>query len=181
MHSNHAPFEHLTKPRYSWHDVIRNLKYDSLHIEHPLNDNLRRIIMKKQIICLACTVIALMGTPLYVYASDEGALIGGLTGGIICSNVGQGVGRSVAIGYCASIGAVLGDRMSNRQFGQYGIGQPTYYYPYSYSYSYQQPSYSMYGMDVEAAKARGKADRMREEQRRAIDRAYWCGYHGTCE
>ncbi|MGB2580323.1 MAG: glycine zipper 2TM domain-containing protein [Minisyncoccia bacterium] len=138
--------------------------------------------MKKQIICLACTVIALIGTPSSVYASDEGALLGGLTGGIICSNVGQGTGRSVAIAYCASIGAVLGDRMSNRQLGLYNTGQPTYYYsPYSYSYSYQQSPYSVYGMDVEAAKARGEADRRREEQRRAVDRAYWCGYHGTCE
>lgn len=170
----------LTKPRHSWHDVIRNLKYDSLQIEHPLNLNLRRIIMKKQIFCLTC-IIALIGIPSSVHASDEGALLGGLTGGIICSNVGQGTGRSAAIAYCASIGAVLGERMSNRQLGMYSIGQPTYYYPYSYSSYYQQPSYSVYGMDVEAAKARGKADRMREEQRRAIDSAYWCGYNGTCE
>jgi len=158
------------------------LKNDSLHIEHPLNDNLRRIIMKKQIFCLTC-IIALIGIPSSVHASDEGALLGGLTGGIICSNVGQGTGRSAAIAYCATIGAVLGDRMSNRHLGMYGTGQPAYYSPYSYSssYSYQQPSYSVYGMDVESAMARGKADRMREEQRRAIDRAYWCGYNGTCE
>lgn len=136
--------------------------------------------MKKLIFCLTC-IIALIGIPSSVHASDEGALLGGLTGGIICSNVGQGTGRSAAIAYCASIGAVLGDRMSNRQFEPYSIGQPAYYYPYNYSYSYQAPSYSMYGMDVEAARERGKADRMREEQRRAVNRAYWCGYNGTCE
>lgn len=130
--------------------------------------------MKKIFVALCCAGLLFVNST--VRADDGGALLGGLVGGVLCSNFGQGNGRAAAIGTCAAIGAITGDRMSR---------QPApYYYPSS-STATQRPPYSAersYGYDseIEAAHASGRADREREQKQRAIQDAYRCGRDGTC-
>lgn len=131
--------------------------------------------MKKIFATLCC--VLLLFTTNAVRADNGGAFLGGLVGGVLCSGIGQGNGRAAAMGTCAVIGAITGDRMSS---------QPDpYYYPYSSPtyYAPQQPPYSAersygYNSEIEASYAQGRADYERAARQQAIQDAYNRGRQG---
>jgi len=101
-----------------------------------------------------------------------GALIGGLTGGLLGNTIGKGSGKTAATLGGAILGTIVGSELAG---GNRGYEQP------------QQRTIVTVGQcshisneGVRASCERGVAERDRELQRQAEQRAYQCGRYGRC-
>ena len=99
-----------------------------------------------------------------------GALVGGLTGGLLGNTIGKGSGRTAAILGGAVLGTILGAELVGGTHGQpqqrtvVTVGQCNH-------------------ISNEGARSsceRGVAEKDRDSQRQAEQRAYQCGRYGRC-
>ena len=126
----------------------------------------------KKLLIVAVSAIALSGC--LATNQQGGTLIGAATGGLLGSQVGSGTGKLVATGL-----GVLAGAMTGNVIGQH-IDQPaTIVYREAAPQSNNQCSY-IKNDGIRSSCERGLADRHREIQRQAEQRAYQCSRWRKC-
>ena len=103
---------------------------------------------------------------------QKGAVIGGATGGILGNQIGGGSGKVIATGVGVLLGAITGAAV-----GQNMDKLPTVVYQNGVA---PGPCSNIENSGVRSSCQRGLADRKREEQRRAEQRAYHCSRYEKC-
>ena len=126
----------------------------------------------KKLLIVAVSAIVLSGC--ITTNQQGGTLIGAATGGLLGSQVGSGTGKLVATGLGVLIGAMAGQTV-----GQHMDRPPTIVYRKSAPQSNNQCS-DIENDGVRSSCERGLADRRREVQKQAEQRAYQCSRYGKC-
>ena len=126
----------------------------------------------KKLLVVAVSAIVLSGC--ITTNQQGGTLIGAATGGLLGSQIGSGTGKLVATGLGVLIGAMAGQTV-----GQHMDRPPTIVYRKSAPQSNNQCS-DIENDGVRSSCERGLADRRREVQKQAEQRAYQCSRYGKC-
>ena len=126
----------------------------------------------KKLLVVAVSAIVLSGC--VITNQQGGTLVGAATGGLLGSQVGSGTGKLVATGLGVLIGAMTGQGV-----GQHMDRPPTIVYRESAPQSNNQCS-DIENDGVRSSCERGLADRRREVQKQAEQRAYQCSRYGKC-
>ena len=126
----------------------------------------------KKLLVVAVSAIVLSGC--VITNQQGGTLVGAATGGLLGSQVGSGTGKLVATGL-----GVLAGAMAGQTVGQHMDRPPTIVYRKSAPQSNNQCS-DIENDGVRSSCERGLADRRREVQKQAEQRAYQCSRYGKC-
>ena len=128
----------------------------------------------KRLLIVAVSAIVLSGC--FATNQQGGTLMGAGAGGLLGSQVGSGTGKLVATGLGVLVGAMAGQAV-----GQH-MDQPQT--TVVYRNGPPQLTHSECGYikndGVRSSCERGLADRARQVQRRAEERAYQCARYGKC-
>ena len=121
--------------------------------------------MVKKILLIGACLLALSACHTH-NPRTGGALVGGLTGGLLGNTIGKGSGRTAAILGGAVLGTILGAELVSGTFSQshVTVGQCN----------------NITNVGARASCERGVAERDRELQKQAEQRAYQCGRYGRC-
>jgi len=139
--------------------------------------------MKNLLMITATAVCVMLLSGCLATNQQKGAVIGGATGGILGNQIGGGSGKIIATG----VGVLLGT-MTGAAVGQNMDKPPTVVYqtvnkPPTVVYQNgvaPGPCSNIQNSGVRSSCQQGLADRKREEQRRAEQRAYQCSRYEKC-
>lgn len=126
----------------------------------------------KKLLIVAVSAIALSGC--LATNQQGGTLVGAGVGGLLGSQIGRGTGKLVTTGLGVLVGALAGQAV-----GQHMDRPPTIVYRNTAPQSNNQCS-NIENDGVRSSCERGLADRRREAQRVAEQRAYQCSRYGKC-
>ena len=128
--------------------------------------------MKNLLMITATTVCVALLSGCLATNQQKGAVIGGATGGILGNQIGGGSGKTIATGVGVLLGTITGAAI-----GQNMDKPPTVVYQKGGT---PGQCSNIENSGVRSECQRGLADRKREEQRRAEQRAYQCSRYGKC-
>tara|TARA_Y100000310_G_scaffold101348_1_gene99371 strand:- start:453 stop:845 length:393 start_codon:yes stop_codon:yes gene_type:complete len=128
--------------------------------------------MKNLLMITATAVCVILLSGCLATNQQKGAVLGGAAGGILGNQIGGGSGKTIATGVGVLLGTITGAAVGQNMDKPSTVIHQKGVIPGQCS--------NIENSGVRSSCQRGLADRKREEQRRAEQRAYQCSRYGKC-
>jgi len=136
-------------------------------------------MMMKKLLLVGTCLLALSAC--LTNNQSGGALLGGAAGGLLGNTIGGGSGNTAATIGGAILGTIAGSQVGASMDRPQTTTTIVQQSPVTYNQWVPDECDQLTNPGVRSACERGVAERNRERQRNAEQRAYQCGRYGTCD